>query len=281
MTVGELLRALDRVPGLTRSHRRQRSGARCAVRWRHTRPVAPDAARIRGAGRDEGEWRGVRAAGHCGRRRGGCRGVATACRRHGAVDRRQRRTSRAGVALGGILLQHPSREMRVVGITGTNGKTTTSFLVSAILDAAGVQCGLMGTVTYRIGDRAFDATRTTPEAPDLQAFMRDMVAAAARASWRCRRMRWRSDVWTASHSPRRSSPISRVITSTSTSTWRTTSPRSAGCSRCSRRRASADQRGRSARCVAPGRAASGLIRHQRRPTCRLVRCRIRCAASIS
>ena len=66
--------------------------------------------------------------------------------------------------------------MRVVGITGTNGKTTTSFLVSAILDAAGVQCGLMGTVTYRIGDRAFDATRTTPEAPDLQAFMRDMVA---------------------------------------------------------------------------------------------------------
>jgi len=72
--------------------------------------------------------------------------------------------------------QHPSREMSVVGITGTNGKTTTSFLVSAILDAAGIQCGLMGTVTYRIGDRAFDATRTTPEAPDLQAFMRDMVA---------------------------------------------------------------------------------------------------------
>jgi UDP-N-acetylmuramoyl-L-alanyl-D-glutamate--2,6-diaminopimelate ligase len=70
---------------------------------------------------------------------------------------------------------HPSREMRVVGITGTNGKTTTSFLESAILDAAGIQCGLMGTVTYRIGDRAFDATRTTPEAPDLQGFMRDMV----------------------------------------------------------------------------------------------------------
>jgi UDP-N-acetylmuramoyl-L-alanyl-D-glutamate--2,6-diaminopimelate ligase len=66
--------------------------------------------------------------------------------------------------------------MAVVGITGTNGKTTTSFLVSAIFDAAGIQCGLMGTVTYRIGDRAFDATRTTPEAPDLQGFMRDMVA---------------------------------------------------------------------------------------------------------
>jgi UDP-N-acetylmuramoyl-L-alanyl-D-glutamate--2,6-diaminopimelate ligase len=48
---------------------------------------------------------------------------------------------------------HPSRQMRVVGITGTNGKTTTSYLVSAILDAAGIQTGLMGTVTYRIGAR--------------------------------------------------------------------------------------------------------------------------------
>ena len=65
--------------------------------------------------------------------------------------------------------------MKVVGITGTNGKTTTSFLTSAILDAAGIQSGLMGTVTYRVGDRAFDATRTTPEAPDLQSFMRGMV----------------------------------------------------------------------------------------------------------
>ena len=65
--------------------------------------------------------------------------------------------------------------MKVVGITGTNGKTTTSYLASAILEAAGIRCGLMGTVTYRIGDRAFDATRTTPEAPDLQGFMREMV----------------------------------------------------------------------------------------------------------
>ena len=72
---------------------------------------------------------------------------------------------------------HPSRQMRVVGITGTNGKTTTSYLTSAIFEAAGVQCGLMGTVTYRIGGQAFDATRTTPEAPQLQGFMRQMVSA--------------------------------------------------------------------------------------------------------
>jgi UDP-N-acetylmuramoyl-L-alanyl-D-glutamate--2,6-diaminopimelate ligase len=76
---------------------------------------------------------------------------------------------------------HPSREMQVVGITGTNGKTTTSYLVSAMLDAAGIKSGLMGTVMYRIGDRSFDATRTTPEAPDLQEFMRQMVSGGCRA----------------------------------------------------------------------------------------------------
>jgi UDP-N-acetylmuramoyl-L-alanyl-D-glutamate--2,6-diaminopimelate ligase len=76
---------------------------------------------------------------------------------------------------------HPSHQMRVVGITGTNGKTTTSYLVSAILDAAGIQTGLMGTVTYRIGARALNATRTTPEAPELQAMMREMVSAGCGA----------------------------------------------------------------------------------------------------
>ena len=75
----------------------------------------------------------------------------------------------------------PSREMKVVGITGTNGKTTTSYLVNAIFEAAGIPCGLMGTVTYRIGDRSFDATRTTPEAPDVQGFLRQMVSAGCGA----------------------------------------------------------------------------------------------------
>jgi UDP-N-acetylmuramoyl-L-alanyl-D-glutamate--2,6-diaminopimelate ligase len=70
---------------------------------------------------------------------------------------------------------HPSRDMRVVGITGTNGKTTTSYLLSAIFEAAGVQCGLMGTVTYRIGAREVEATRTTPEAPEVQRMLRQMA----------------------------------------------------------------------------------------------------------
>ena len=69
----------------------------------------------------------------------------------------------------------PSREMRVIGITGTNGKTTTAYLVAAIFEAAGVRCGILGTVGYRIGDETRDATRTTPEAPDVQALLRAMV----------------------------------------------------------------------------------------------------------
>jgi UDP-N-acetylmuramoyl-L-alanyl-D-glutamate--2,6-diaminopimelate ligase len=76
---------------------------------------------------------------------------------------------------------HPSRLMKVVGITGTNGKTTTSYLMQAIFEAAGTRCGLMGTVTYRIGDREIAATRTTPEAPEVQGFMRQMVDASCGA----------------------------------------------------------------------------------------------------
>jgi UDP-N-acetylmuramoyl-L-alanyl-D-glutamate--2,6-diaminopimelate ligase len=76
---------------------------------------------------------------------------------------------------------HPSRQMTVVGVTGTNGKTTTSYLTDAIFEAAGTRCGLMGTVTYRIGDREIAATRTTPEAPAVQDFMRQMVDAGCGA----------------------------------------------------------------------------------------------------
>jgi UDP-N-acetylmuramoyl-L-alanyl-D-glutamate--2,6-diaminopimelate ligase len=70
---------------------------------------------------------------------------------------------------------HPSAEMQVVGITGTNGKTTTAHLVASIFDAAGIRCGVLGTIAYRIGDEIREATRTTPEAPDVQALLREMV----------------------------------------------------------------------------------------------------------
>jgi UDP-N-acetylmuramoyl-L-alanyl-D-glutamate--2,6-diaminopimelate ligase len=76
---------------------------------------------------------------------------------------------------------HPSRKMRVVGVTGTNGKTTTSYLIGSIFEAAGITCGVLGTVTYRIGDREFPAERTTPEAPELQGLMDNMVTAGCGA----------------------------------------------------------------------------------------------------
>jgi UDP-N-acetylmuramoyl-L-alanyl-D-glutamate--2,6-diaminopimelate ligase len=76
---------------------------------------------------------------------------------------------------------HPSRAMRVVGVTGTNGKTTTAYLVRAILEAAGIKCGLMGTVSYCIGDREVEASRTTPEAPEVQDFLRQMLDEACGA----------------------------------------------------------------------------------------------------
>lgn len=76
---------------------------------------------------------------------------------------------------------HPSREMRVVGITGTNGKTTTGYVLNSIFEAAGIRCGLMGTVVYRVGPHEISATRTTPEAPELQELMRQMVNAGCGA----------------------------------------------------------------------------------------------------
>lgn len=71
---------------------------------------------------------------------------------------------------------HPSAAMRVVGITGTNGKTTTAYLLESIFEAAGMRCGLVGTIVYRVGGEEFEAARTTPEAPDVQRLLRLMVA---------------------------------------------------------------------------------------------------------
>ena len=50
----------------------------------------------------------------------------------------------------------------MIGVTGTNGKTTVAFMVKQILETAGIKCGLMGTVRYEIGERIIPAHRTTP-----------------------------------------------------------------------------------------------------------------------
>ena len=69
----------------------------------------------------------------------------------------------------------PTATLRVVGITGTNGKTTTAFLVREILEAAGIRTGLLGTVRQVVGGREEPVERTTPEAVDLQATFRRML----------------------------------------------------------------------------------------------------------
>ncbi len=74
-----------------------------------------------------------------------------------------------------IFYGQPSHRMKVVGITGTKGKTTTTFILEAILKTAGARTGVVGTITHRGPDFEFDAKRTTPEAPDLQRMLRDML----------------------------------------------------------------------------------------------------------
>jgi UDP-N-acetylmuramoyl-L-alanyl-D-glutamate--2,6-diaminopimelate ligase len=74
-------------------------------------------------------------------------------------------------AVASEIYGRPSDQLLVVGVTGTNGKTTSTYLVEAGLRAAGHRTGLIGTVETRVGDTAMDSVRTTPEAPDLQALL--------------------------------------------------------------------------------------------------------------
>ncbi|GLY18579.1 UDP-N-acetylmuramoyl-L-alanyl-D-glutamate--2,6-diaminopimelate ligase [Kineosporia sp. NBRC 101677] len=79
-------------------------------------------------------------------------------------------------ALAAWVFGAPAEKMLMFGVTGTNGKTTTTFLLDGALRAAGRRCGLIGTVLTRILDEQVDSVRTTPEAPDLAALMALMVA---------------------------------------------------------------------------------------------------------
>lgn len=70
---------------------------------------------------------------------------------------------------------NPSSRMKIVGVTGTNGKTTTAYMIRDLLRAGGFQPGLLGTVAYETGDRTIPAARTTPEAPDIHDLFRQML----------------------------------------------------------------------------------------------------------
>jgi UDP-N-acetylmuramoyl-L-alanyl-D-glutamate--2,6-diaminopimelate ligase len=77
--------------------------------------------------------------------------------------------------LAATFYDYPSRRIKLVGITGTKGKTTTSYLTRSIIEAAGQRTGLIGTIDYRIGDRVYPAPNTTPESLDLQALFAEMA----------------------------------------------------------------------------------------------------------
>jgi UDP-N-acetylmuramoyl-L-alanyl-D-glutamate--2,6-diaminopimelate ligase len=82
--------------------------------------------------------------------------------------------------LSAAALGHPAQGLDLIGVTGTNGKTTTAYLIDSVLRAAGEKVGLVGTVEYRVGERIAEAVRTTPESSDLQALLREIADAGCR-----------------------------------------------------------------------------------------------------
>ncbi len=84
----------------------------------------------------------------------------------------------ANIAMGEMACRfygHPSRELKLVGITGTNGKTTTATMLADLFEELGYATGLISTVTYRIGGEEFNSTHTTPDTIRLNAMLRQMV----------------------------------------------------------------------------------------------------------
>ncbi len=77
---------------------------------------------------------------------------------------------------------HPSRQLRLVGVTGTNGKTTTTYLVKSILEAHGEKVGLIGTIQYSIGQETLSAVHTTPESLELNQYLAAMVSRGCSAA---------------------------------------------------------------------------------------------------
>lgn len=82
---------------------------------------------------------------------------------------------KALASLSADFFGYPSRELNVIGITGTNGKTTITYLVESILQLAGRRTGVIGTINYRFEGKVIPATQTTPESLDLQKKFREMV----------------------------------------------------------------------------------------------------------
>ena len=84
-------------------------------------------------------------------------------------------TRAAYARLSAAFFGHPEKELRIIGVTGTNGKTTSCFIIKSILDSMGYKTGLIGTVKNIVGDKEYPAVLTTPDCYDLFALFREMV----------------------------------------------------------------------------------------------------------
>lgn len=87
------------------------------------------------------------------------------------------RDTREGLAISAAnYYDHPSDKLKIIGITGTNGKTTTSFMLKSILEEAGYKVGLIGTIANYIGEKKLHTSRTTPESLELHKLFSEMVS---------------------------------------------------------------------------------------------------------
>ena len=88
---------------------------------------------------------------------------------------------RALAIISGNLYRQPSHKLYLIGVTGTNGKTTVTYLVESIFQQGGRKIGRIGTIDYRVGDRLVEAERTTPESPDINRYLSEMVDSGCQA----------------------------------------------------------------------------------------------------
>ncbi|MBW7573597.1 UDP-N-acetylmuramoyl-L-alanyl-D-glutamate--2,6-diaminopimelate ligase [Caproiciproducens faecalis] len=91
-------------------------------------------------------------------------------------------TRYAMAVMAAAFFGHPADQIRVVGITGTKGKTTASYMIRSILEAGGIKTGLIGTIGTVIGDEVIQTNNTTPESYDVQRFLRLMADSGCKAA---------------------------------------------------------------------------------------------------
>ena len=145
---------------------------------------------------------------------------------------------RALARLSANFYKRPAERLAVIGVTGTNGKSTTAYLVEAILTAAGRKSALVGTIEYHVAGKVLPAPHTTPESLELNQIFNEAlgngathaVAARGPEARTLRLTHWRNSVFMEFHLAPRFLQISHATTSTITTPWRNTLPPNEACS---------------------------------------------------